>query len=70
MAKIVHQISYKQKPRDMELYLYVEGKGDKSNWIKDAIEEKKERELKGNLITTTNNNFPIMQDIPMFNGNF
>jgi hypothetical protein len=66
----VHYISYKKNPREMELYLYIEKKSCKSAWMKEACEEKMERETKNSQNTVQNNTSNVIPNIPTFNDSF
>lgn len=66
----VHYVSYKKNPREMELFLYIENKSCKSAWMKEAFEEKRERELKNNQSTIQNNSINAIPNIPTFNDSF
>jgi hypothetical protein len=65
----IEYLSFKKNERDQRLKEYVATKGCKSAWIKEAMEEKMEKEIQ--LIfpvqNNTNNNYIPYNNIPTFN---
>ncbi|MDV3428303.1 MAG: hypothetical protein LIR50_15000 [Bacillota bacterium] len=57
MAKII-TISFKENERDIKIYDYLKSRGDKSNFIKDLIEQY----LISNVINTNDNLLNIKND--------
>lgn len=67
---LVHYVSYKKNQREADLYLYIEKKSCKSAWMKEAFQEKMERESKCNNSHVQNNILSTFTDIPTFHNNF